>query len=71
VCSIEVNRFTKCTFFLPHIIVLDVNLLKIILTSIFFAVNCFAYVALVNQKHFFKRFPEVELSQLTKKSSSR
>jgi hypothetical protein len=36
VCSTEVNRFTKCKFFcLPHIIVFDANLLKIILTSFF------------------------------------
>jgi hypothetical protein len=40
-------------------VVLDVNLLKIILTS-FFIVNPFANVALVKQKYFFKCFPQAE-----------
>jgi hypothetical protein len=44
-------------FYFLHIIVLDVNLLKRVLTSFFFFfVNRFAYVALVNQKYFFKCF---------------
>jgi hypothetical protein len=60
VYSTEINWFTKCTFLFPPYNVLDVNLLKITLTS-FFLVNRFAYVALVNQKHFFKCLPQAEL----------
>jgi hypothetical protein len=57
----EVNRFTTCIHFcFLHIIVLDVNLLKILLTFVV-VVNRFANVALVNQKYFLKCLPQAEL----------
>jgi hypothetical protein len=54
VYSTEVNGFSKCTF----LFVLDVNLLKIVLTTV---VNSFANVAPVKHKYFFKRFPHADV----------
>jgi hypothetical protein len=60
VYSTEVNRLLNVNYGLPHNIVLDVNWLKIILTS-FFVVTRFASVSLVKQKYFFKCFPHAEV----------